>query len=111
MWCKKCNLVTNEDFCPVCGSETVEDLPVEIYWCSNCAVPIVHFSTAADKGTCSICGNKTHYLTSDLRPVFPEERLLLALLLGEKPDIFMGRTELPDRRYSGDHTRRKLLPI
>lgn len=89
MWCKKCNLETNEDICPVCGSETVDDLPVEIYWCSSCAVPIVHFSTAADKGTCPICGNKTHYLTSDLRPVFPEERLLLALLLGKKPDTFM----------------------
>lgn len=89
MWCKKCNLATNEDICPVCDSDTVEDLPVEIYWCSGCAVPSVHFSTAADKGTCPICGNKTHYLTSDLRPVFPEERLLLALLLGKKPDTFM----------------------
>lgn len=89
MWCKKCNLETNEDICPVCDSDTVEDLPVEIYWCSGCAVPSVHFSTAADKGTCPICGNKTHYLTSDLRPVFPEERLLLALLLKKKPDTFM----------------------
>jgi phosphoadenosine phosphosulfate reductase len=89
MWCKKCNLETNETICPVCGSETVEDLPVEIYWCRDCAIPVVHFSTAADKGLCPICGNKTDYLTSDLRPVFPEERLLLALLLKKNPDAFM----------------------
>lgn len=89
MWCKKCNLETNESVCPVCGAETVEDTPVEIYWCNDCAVPIAHFSTAADKGICSICGRRTHYLTSDLRPVFPEERLLLALLFKKEPDAFM----------------------
>lgn len=89
MWCKKCNLETNETICPVCGADTVEDLPVEIYWCNNCAVPLVHFSTAAGKGLCPICGNETNYLTPDLRPVFPEERLLLALLLKKNPDAFM----------------------
>lgn len=92
MWCKICNLETNESICSVCGSETVEDLPVEIYWCNDCLVPVIHVSTAADKGICPICGKKTHYLTSDLRVVFPEERLLLALLLGKKPDAFMERS-------------------
>lgn len=92
MWCRKCNIETNEKICSICGSETVEDLPVEIYWCKDCLVPIIHFSTAADKGTCPICGKKTHYLTSDLRAVFPEERLLLALLLGKKPDAFMNHS-------------------
>ena len=29
MWCKSCNLETNEDRCPICGIETVEDVPVE----------------------------------------------------------------------------------
>lgn len=89
MWCKRCNFETNEAICPVCGSATVEDLPVEIYWCNNCGIPVVHFSTAADKGICPNCGKKTHYLTSDLRPVFPEERLLLALLLEKEPGTFM----------------------
>ncbi len=32
---------------------------------------------------------KTYYLTSDLRPVFPEERLLLALLLNRPAEIFL----------------------
>ena len=31
---------------------------------------------------CPLCGEKTRYLCSDLRPVFPEERLLIELLLG-----------------------------
>ena len=83
MWCKQCNLETNESLCPVCGSETIEDIPVEVYWCESCKIPLVHLSTAADKGTCPICGGKTHYLTSDLRPVFPEERLLLSCLWGK----------------------------
>ena len=45
MWCKRCNLETNETVCPVCGSETVEDIPVEIYWCENCCIPIEKLDT------------------------------------------------------------------
>ena len=92
MWCKKCNIETNEKICPVCGCETVGDLPVEIYWCNDCAIPVIHTSNAADKGTCPVCAGKTHYLTSDLRPVFPEERLLLAVLLDKEPDRFMNQS-------------------
>ena len=32
-----------------------------------------------------MCGGKTKYLATDVRPVFPEERLLLELLLDAKP--------------------------
>lgn len=80
---------TNEKKCPVCGNQTEEDVPVEVYWCNDCAVPLIHFSNAAEKGICPICGNKTHYISSDLRPVFPEERLLLAVLLGKQPEDYM----------------------
>ena len=89
MWCKQCSLETNDKECPVCSTETVEDLPIEIFWCSNCSIPLIHTSTAADKGTCPICRNKTRYLTTDLRPVFPEERLLLALLFDKEPSAYM----------------------
>lgn len=92
MWCKNCNVETNEDICPICGSETVEDIPVEVYWCDSCKIPLIHLSTAVDKGICPICGRKTRYLSSDLRPVFPEERLLLALLLAKAPDEYMSRS-------------------
>lgn len=89
MWCKQCNLETNETLCPVCGAETIEDIPVEVYWCESCKIPLIHLSTAAEKGICPICGGKTHYIASDLRPVFPEERLLLSILLGKEPDSLM----------------------
>lgn len=92
MWCKSCNLETNDTVCPVCGSKTVEDTPVEIFWCDECKIPIASVTTAADKGTCPVCGGKTQYLTADLRPVFPEERLLLAILLNEAPDAYMARS-------------------
>lgn len=88
MWCKNCNLETNELKCPVCGNVTIEDLPVEIYWCDHCKIPLIHTSTAADKGICPICHDKTHYIASDLRPVFPEEQMLIALLLKKIPDYY-----------------------
>ena len=85
MWCKNCNIETNEDMCPICGETTVEDIPVEVYWCEECKIPIVQNVSQADKGICPVCGNQTKYMAADLRPVFPEERLLLELLLGKKP--------------------------
>ena len=27
MWCKFCNIETNEETCPVCGKPTSEDIP------------------------------------------------------------------------------------
>ena len=89
MWCNKCNIDTNDKICPICGSTTVEDLPVEVYWCSECKVPVIQTSTQADKGICPICKRKTKYLASDLRPVFPEERLLVEILLKRKPNEFL----------------------
>ena len=85
MWCKTCNIETNEDLCPVCGSATIEDIPTEVYWCAHCETPVIQAATQADKGFCPLCKRKMKYLSADLRPVFPEERLLLELLLGEKP--------------------------
>ena len=92
MWCRNCNMETNEKNCPVCGEETVEDLPTEIYWCKNCKVPIIQNTKQSDKGVCPVCGNKTKYLTTDLRPVFPEERLLLEILLKKEPYEFIEKS-------------------
>lgn len=89
MWCKACNIETNENVCPICGGETVEDLPVEVYWCTHCKTPIIQTINQADKGICPVCKNKTKYISADLRPVFPEERLLLELLLGKTPNEFI----------------------
>ena len=86
VWCKSCNIETTKDTCPVCGTKTVEDIPVEIYWCPTCRIPIVQETNKADKGKCPICKSRTKYLASDIRPVFPEERLLLEILLEKEPN-------------------------
>lgn len=89
MWCKNCNIETNEPLCPVCGSTTVEDIPTKVYWCKHCKTPIVQFVNQLEEGYCPICGSKTRYLSSDIRPVFPEERLLIEGLLGKKPNSYV----------------------
>jgi len=40
------------------------------------------------KSSCPLCGGETTYLSTDLRPVFPQERLLLELLLDAEPLSF-----------------------
>jgi phosphoadenosine phosphosulfate reductase len=88
MWCKNCKIETNESNCAVCGSKTIQDLPVEVYWCKHCKTPIIQTVNQMDKGICPICGEPTKYMCADLRPVFPEERLLMELLLGKKPKAY-----------------------
>lgn len=92
MWCKTCNIETNEELCPVCGSATIEDIPTEVYWCAHCETPVIQVATQADKGFCPLCKRKMKYLSADLRPVFPEERLLLELLLGEEPFTYVEKS-------------------
>ncbi|MDF2859694.1 MAG: phosphoadenosine phosphosulfate reductase, partial [Neobacillus sp.] len=92
MWCKNCNIDTNESTCPICGENTVEDLPVEIYWCSKCKTPIIHLINHPHKGSCPICGEKTKYMAADIRPVFPEERLLIEILLGKEPNEWVEKS-------------------
>lgn len=86
-FCKKCNQsftpngITGADStCPFCGSRA--EIHSELYWCSDCNIPIYDH-------VCPICGSKGQPFTSDARPVFPEERLLLEILLG-KPMAFFG---------------------
>lgn len=85
MWCKNCNIETNENICSICGDETVEDTPTEVYWCDECKVPVMQAVTQADKGICPRCGKPMAYLSMDIRPVFPEERLLIEILLKNRP--------------------------
>ena len=92
MWCTQCNIETNDTVCPICGVTTIEDLPVEVYWCNNCCVPVIQTTNQADKGICPICGRTTKYLAADLRPVFPEERILLESLLGMEHDTLLKKS-------------------
>ena len=87
MWCKNCNIETNATLCPICGETTVEDLPIEIRWCEHCKTPIINEQNQISK-ECPLCGGTTKYISTDLRPVFPEERLLLEVLLDKEPNIW-----------------------
>ena len=100
MWCKNCNIETNEEYCPICNSVTIEDVPTGVHWCNHCRVPVQQEVTQADKGICPICRNEMKYMSSDLRPVFPEERLLLEILLGKKPNEWIDKSVWAnDSRY------------
>ena len=72
--CKNCNMITSKSECDICGSRT--SLTSSLYWCKECNVPTYH-------EVCPRCGNKGFYFTTDARPVFPEERLLIETVLGE----------------------------
>ena len=65
MWCKNCNIETNEEKCPICGTETVEDIPTEVLWCEHCKTPVIQEVNQVDKGICPICGNKMKYMATD----------------------------------------------
>ena len=86
MWCKNCNIETTEDVCPICGNPTEENIPTEVYWCNNCRIPIIRAMNDKSDLVCSACGLPIQKMATDVRPVFPEERLLLELLLGIEPN-------------------------
>lgn len=74
--CKKCNdLECETSNCPVCNGRT-EIYSSRIFWCSKCCAPSYY-------EYCAQCGDKCNYVGTDLRPVFPEERLLLEIILKE----------------------------
>ena len=80
MWCKNCNRETNSETCELCSTSTEDDIPVEVYWCPHCRIPLIRFVVEINKDVCPLCKGKTEYLSTDLRPVFPEERLLLEII-------------------------------
>ena len=82
MWCANCNKTSYSDVCEVCGGKTQQDTPIELYWCDSCRVPIIRELSDSSPMICPSCGKTIRYLTKDLRPVFPEERLLLEVIKG-----------------------------
>ena len=76
--CPKCKVPMNGAHCinPKCGCPT--EMASTLYWCESCNIPIY-------EKECPICGKEGHYLTTDLRPVFPEENILVSILLTGDP--------------------------
>ena len=93
MWCRVCEIETTDEVCSVCGYPTIsENLGsvdnTVVHYCHNCHTPIIFRANDTLLGKCPICNGKAEYLAKDMRPVFPEERLLLELLLNETPGAY-----------------------
>ena len=99
MWCKNCKKESQYKYCEICGEETEEEIPSLIYWCKNCNTPIIKKENEIDKETCLVCGEKIEYLTTDARPVFPEERLLLEILLDSQMKYHKNNVFVSANRY------------
>lgn len=76
--CPKCKVPMNGANCinPKCGHPT--EMASTLYWCEDCNIPIY-------EKECPICGKEGRYLSTDLRPVFPEENILVSILLSGDP--------------------------
>lgn len=76
--CPKCNIPMNGPYCinPKCGHQT--KMSSTIYWCDDCNVPLYD-------AVCPVCGKEGRYIATDLRPVFPEENMLISLILADNP--------------------------
>ena len=77
VYCKKCDHPFGEyegTVCPSCGA--VLERTSTLYWCDHCNIPTY-------EKTCPICGKEGHYIATDIRPVFPEENMLISLILSD----------------------------
>lgn len=73
--CNNCdNLSCESSVCPVCKNRTYVDKS-EIYYCEKCNIPLFD-------NICPLCDSHAKYIGTDIRPVFPEERLLLEAIEG-----------------------------
>lgn len=73
--CHACNdLECETSICPVCNNRT-EVMSSQIFYCKNCDAPLY-------ENICNCCGSTCELIGTDLRPVFPQERLLLEVLNG-----------------------------
>ena len=81
LWCKACGQSVNSNICPTCKSSAQEDIPTQIMWCNNCMIPIIQEVTNKSE-ECPLCKGKILYLSTDIRPCFPEERLWFELIKG-----------------------------
>ena len=61
-------------------NEKLEDASA-LFWCDVCRVPSYY-------SVCSKCHKSLEYLCTDIRPVFPEEKLLYAIMKKKDPSFY-----------------------
>ncbi len=83
--CKKCNVPMETERCTYCGQKTISSSA--IYWCYECNIPIY-------TDTCPCCKNKGKYVSTDLRPVFPKEKLLLGIILKKENPLYFDNSSV-----------------
>lgn len=71
--CPKCKIPMNTSKCVKASCQEKTVMSTTLYWCNHCNVPVF-------ESVCPKCGSESKYIATDIRPVFPEERLLLALI-------------------------------
>lgn len=73
-YCEKCKTIIETSECPVCGSRTIS--MTKVCWNKELNIPVILDNLEQEDDNLKLISN-------DIRPVFPEERLLLEILLDE----------------------------
>lgn len=76
--CEKDNIEVNTSVCPHCG-ERAFPYKSEIYWCKSCQIPNYN-------NICPICKKEGKKFATDVRPVFPEEKILLECIMRQQKE-------------------------
>ena len=82
------NVPVEGEKCSKDGCDARPIISTTLYWCTECRVPVFGEKDERIKNKkinrCPVCGNECEYISTDLRPVIPEEKLLLAILFEEE---------------------------
>lgn len=100
--CKNCdNHICETSKCPICEGRA-ELFSSDVYYCKICNTPVY-------EEKCSICGSECERIGTDVRPVFPEERLLLEIAEKE-PFKYKGSAiwEVGNGNYIIDGNKKKI---
>lgn len=89
-YCEECDIkqiIPFEDShnysCEKCGTRVILSVPTQIKWCDHCNIPIISKKDHNEINECKICNNSLKKISTDIRPVFPEERLLMEIIIGK----------------------------
>lgn len=84
-FCNDCNVPMETSECSICKKRT--ELSSTVYWCDKCNIPIYW-------DICPCCGEKGRYVSTDIRPVFPKESLLIGIILDEKNPLALQKSSV-----------------